>query len=228
MKEARGKIEGLEEQNAVLQEQNEARAAELTTIAEDNEQKSKELSSLRNRTTLSQQNWAKEREDLLERETATREGFEDAKQAMSDWKVLAMEERSVRENIAEKVADLEEQVESQREAYERASSERDSQSATVDGLQRALQEIQDGRFKDSARPSLRLLTVFCSSKEGIAGNRGEFAGPGREPAKTATRGRDQGHRVVDHTRVYQTGAPESIALRKGSQGKESSDREAST
>lgn len=119
----------------------------MATLAEDNEQKSKELSSLRNRTTLSQQNWAKEREDLLEQEAATREGFEDAKQAMSDWKVLAMEERSVRENIAEKVADLEEQVANHREAYERVSSERDSQSATVDGLQRALQEIQDGKFQ---------------------------------------------------------------------------------
>lgn len=76
------------------------------------------------------------------------EGFEDAKQAMSDWKVLAMEERSVRENIAEKVADLEEQVASHREACERASSERDSHSATVDGLQRALQEIQEARRRE--------------------------------------------------------------------------------
>ena len=147
MKEARSKIEDIEEQNASLRERSEARAAELTAVAEDNEQRSKELSSLRNRTTLSQQNWAKEREDLLQREAFAREEFEAAKQAMSDWEVLAMEERSIRENIAERVADLEEQVASHREAHERASSERDSQSATVDGLQRALQEIQDGRSK---------------------------------------------------------------------------------
>lgn len=55
-----------------------------------------------------------------------------------------MEERTIRESIAERVADLEEQVASHREAHERAASERDSQSLTVDGLQRALQEIQDG------------------------------------------------------------------------------------
>lgn len=127
-----------------MREQNEARSAELTAMAEDGEQRSKELSSLRNRTTLSQQNWSKEREDLIRREAYAKVEFEAAKQAMQDWEVLAMEERSIRESIAEKVVELEEQVETHREAHERAATERDSQSNTVDGLQRALQEIQDG------------------------------------------------------------------------------------
>ena len=113
-------------------------------MAEEGEQRSKELSSLRNRTTLSQQNWSKERENLIQRETYAREEFEAAKQAMQDWEILAMEERSIRESIAERVADLEEQVAGHREAYQKAVSERDSQSLAVDGLQRALQEIQDG------------------------------------------------------------------------------------
>ena len=115
-------------------------------MAQESEQRSKELSSLRNRTTLSQQNWSKERDDLVQREAYAREEFEAAKQAMQDWEVLAMEERSIRENLAERVSDLEDQVVSHREAHEKAASERDSQSLTVDGLQRALQEIQDGRF----------------------------------------------------------------------------------
>ena len=95
--------------------------------------------------TISQQNWAKEREDLVHKEAMAREEFEAAKQAMSDWEVLAIEERSIRENIVEKVSDLEEQAASHREAHERLASERDSHSATIDGLQRALQEIQDGK-----------------------------------------------------------------------------------
>ena len=117
----------------------------MATIAEEGEQRSKELSSLRNRTTLSQQNWSKEREDLTQRELYAKEEFEAAKQAMQDWEVLAMEERTIRESIAERIADLEEQVASHREAHKRAASEQDSQSLTVDGLQRALQEIQDGK-----------------------------------------------------------------------------------
>lgn len=100
---------------------------------------------MRNRTTLSQQNFSKEREDLLRREAYAKEEFEAAKQAMHDWEVLAMEERSIRESLAERVGELEEQITTSREAFERAASERDSQSATVDGLQRALQEIQDGK-----------------------------------------------------------------------------------
>lgn len=136
----------MEEQNGVLKEENVARAAELKTLAEEGEQRSKELSSLRNRTNLSQQNWVKEREDLIQQEAFAREEFEAAKQAMQDWEVLAMEERSIRENLGERVSELEGELASHKEAYEKAASERDSQSSTVDGLQRALREIQDGQF----------------------------------------------------------------------------------
>ncbi|MCJ1232918.1 hypothetical protein MMC14_000872 [Varicellaria rhodocarpa] len=145
---ARSHIETLEEQNNDLQAQNTSWEAELAKLAEDGEQRSMELSSLRNRMNLSQQNWNKEREDLIQREAYAREEFETAKQAMSDWEVLAMEERSIRENLGDKVTDLEEQVSSNREAYEKAALERDSQSLTVDGLQRALQEIQDARRRE--------------------------------------------------------------------------------
>ena len=116
----------------------------MTALAEQGEQQSKELSGLRNRTTLSQQNFSKERDDLLQREAYAKDEFDAARQAMHDWEILAMEERSIRESMAERVADLEEQVASNRVAYERAASERDTQSGTVDGLQRALQELQDG------------------------------------------------------------------------------------
>lgn len=108
-----------------------------------------EISTLRGRTNLSQQNWAKERDDLLTREAQVREEFEVARQAMQDWEVLAMEERSVREGLSDRLAELEDQLSTQREAYERASAERDTQSLTVDGLQRALQEIQDGMSKSA-------------------------------------------------------------------------------
>ena len=123
-------------------------------MAEENEQRSKELSGLRNRNTLSQQNWSKEREDLIQREAFAREEFEAAKQAMQDWEILAMEERSQRETLVERVGDLEDQVSSHRETHERAAAERDTQSLTVDGLQRALQEIQDGSC-----PTIKLQLV---------------------------------------------------------------------
>jgi len=148
LSQAQNRIKELEEQKASLQDQNTSREAELAKLAEEGEQQSKELSSLRNRLNLSQQNWAKEREDLLQRESYAKEEFESARQAMQDWEILAMEERSIRENLAERVADLEEQVSSHREAYEKAAAERDSQSLTVDGLQRALQEIQGARKRE--------------------------------------------------------------------------------
>ncbi|KAK5701264.1 hypothetical protein LTS12_028396 [Elasticomyces elasticus] len=59
-----------------------------------------------------------------------------------------MEERSIRESLGEKVIDLEEQLVGVKDAYEKAAYERDSQSSTVDGLQRALQEIQNARKQE--------------------------------------------------------------------------------
>lgn len=120
--------------------------SQMAALREQNESKAKELSTLRERTNLSQQNWLEERAELIRRESVAREEFEATKQAMQDWEVLAMEERSIRESLTERAVELEEQLSAQKEAFEKAAAERDSQSLTVDGLQRALKDIQDGEF----------------------------------------------------------------------------------
>jgi chromosome segregation ATPase len=67
---------------------------------------------------------------------------------MREWEVLALEERSIRKDLGERVSDLEEQLSALKESYEKAASERDTQSNTVDGLQKALQEIQTARRRE--------------------------------------------------------------------------------
>jgi chromosome segregation ATPase len=146
LEQARSQIEDLEEQNHSLQETNEALAADVSRLRKESESQASEIANLRSRANLSQQNWIKERDELIQREAFAREEFENAKQAMQDWEVVAMNERSLRETLGDRVAELEEQLSAQREAYEKAASERDSQSLTVDGLQRALQDIQDGKL----------------------------------------------------------------------------------
>ena len=127
------------------------------------------------------------------REAYAREEFETAKQAMQDWEVLAMEERAQREHLADRIAELEEQLLGQKDAYERAASERDTQSQTVDGLQRALRDIQDGT------PTLHYMCSMlttCSAEEGIAGVGREFAVTARGAAEaTAARRRHCQHRA---------------------------------
>lgn len=123
----------------------QGKCSELAELSEANEHKSKEILTLRDQTNLSQQNWLKEKEELFEQQSYLQSEFEQAKEAMHNWEVLAMEERSIRETLGEKVVDLEEQLASLRDAYERTSDERDSQLSAVDGLQRALQEIQTGK-----------------------------------------------------------------------------------
>ncbi len=124
-------------------------------MKQETQQQAEDVSALRERASLSQQNWIKERDDLITREAYAREEFETAKQAMQEWEVLATEERALRENLGDRVTELEEQLSDVKEAYTRASSERDSNSLAVDGLQRALRDIQDGKLL-----KLRLVEVL--------------------------------------------------------------------
>lgn len=128
-----------------MKAQLDSKNSELENVSEETQQHSRELSTLRDRMNLSQQNWLKEKEELLEQESFLQSEFEQAKEAMHNWEILAMEERSIRESLGEKVVDLEEQLSGLNDAYEKATAERDNQVATVEGLQRALQEIQTGK-----------------------------------------------------------------------------------
>ena len=125
-------------------EEKETYARELKQLKQDEEERSKELSTMRNRLNLSSQNWSKEREDLSEREVYIREALQVAEQGRQDWEVLAMEERSIRESLAERAADLEEQVNVLKENNQTLESTRSTQALNVDGLQRALRELQEG------------------------------------------------------------------------------------
>ncbi|KAH9876291.1 hypothetical protein J1614_004170 [Plenodomus biglobosus] len=145
IEEFQQQIADLEEQNRELQETNNSLTEELAKLRKEKEAQASEIESLRSRSTLSQQNWIKERDELISREAYAREEFDNARQAMQDWEVLAMNERSLRENLAEKDAELREQLETMREEYERAVRDRDTNNQAVEGLQKALQEVQSLR-----------------------------------------------------------------------------------
>lgn len=146
--EAKEQIEELESQNDSLLLKIQEWEKEVARLREELNESSKELSSLRNRHNLSQQNWVHEREDLVQQVRQLKDEADAAKEAMGDWEVLAMEERSIRENVESKISDMEDQFSTQKEAYEAAVAERDSQSHAIDGLQRALQEIQETRKRE--------------------------------------------------------------------------------
>ncbi|PVI07997.1 hypothetical protein DM02DRAFT_550280 [Periconia macrospinosa] len=145
IEEYQSQITDLEDANRELRENNTLLTENLESLRKRNEAQEVEVANLRNRGNLSQQNWIKERDELISKEAYAREEFENAKQAMQDWEVLAMNERSLRENLAEKESEMREQLESLREAYETAASDRDTNSQAVEGLQKALQEVQNLR-----------------------------------------------------------------------------------
>jgi chromosome segregation ATPase len=146
--EAKEQIDDLETQNEALNKRVQELEGSVKRMEQESNESSKELSGLRNRHNLSQNNWLQEREDLLQLTRQLKDEAEAAREAMGDWEVLAMEERSMRESLTERVKDLEEQFSSQKEAYELAVSDKESQSQTVEGLRRALQEVQEARKRE--------------------------------------------------------------------------------
>ena len=145
---ARGKIEELESSNNIATEENERLQESMSELKSQMESQASEMDTLRNRTTLSTSNWAKERDDLISKEAYMREEYDVAKQAMQDWEILATEERARRETLEERAQELEEQLSSQREAYERVHNEAETQGGTVDQLQRALRDLQEERKRE--------------------------------------------------------------------------------
>lgn len=148
LERTRSMVESLEEENRALNQTINNLQADLEKANEEGYDVSKELSMLRNRLNLSQQNWMKERNDLTNAGKYAREEYEAAKQAMQEWEIIATEERSVRESLGDRVIELEEQLSNQEAAYNKVLSERDRESSTVDGLQRALQDIQNARKQE--------------------------------------------------------------------------------
>lgn len=148
LEEAKERIEELESQSEEFQKGAQNYETEIEGLKTELQDATRELSSLRSRNHLSQHNSLKEKEDMTRQMQHLREEAEAAKDAMGDWEVLAMEERSIRESLTEKAGALEEQAAGLRESYERAAAERDAQAQAVDALQRALQEIQEARRRE--------------------------------------------------------------------------------
>lgn len=141
---------------------------EYRKLNEESTDAIREAGNLRNRLNLSQQNWVKEREELIAQEKHLYEEYETTKQAMQDWEVIAMEERSMREALADRVVELEEQLTAFKTGYEKVVSERDRESVTIDGLQRALKEIQEG--KSEPHILMKSMLRLHSTEDGTEGD----------------------------------------------------------
>lgn len=145
LSEAKDQIEELEKENELLANGKKQAEAEIRRLTREAEETSKELSSLRNRHNLSQQNWQREREETVAQNIALKEEAEEIRVAMNEWEVLAREERNNHDAAAERASELEEQLAANTEAYRSAVAERDVHIQNVTGLQRALQELQEAR-----------------------------------------------------------------------------------
>ncbi|KAK7419456.1 hypothetical protein QQZ08_010826 [Neonectria magnoliae] len=148
LEEAKERVEELEAQNEELQNAAQSSGDDVSKLKEDLQDATRELNTLRSRNNLSAQNWQKEKEELVRAVQHLKEEMETTANAMGEWEVIAMEERSIKETLSDKVSELEEQVFALRQGYDSATAERDSQMTLIDNLQNALREIQDARKRE--------------------------------------------------------------------------------
>ncbi|KAH8168976.1 GRIP-related arf-binding domain-containing protein [Sarocladium implicatum] len=148
LEEAKERIEELETQNEELRGSAQSTGGDVEKLREELQDATRELSTLRSRNNLSAQNWGKEKDELARTVQHLKQELESTSNAMGEWEVIAMEERSVKESMQDKVSELEDQVASLRQGYESAASDRDSQNTLVENLQNALREIQDARKRE--------------------------------------------------------------------------------
>ncbi|KAL2203616.1 hypothetical protein CC79DRAFT_1336302 [Sarocladium strictum] len=148
LEEAKERIEELEAQNEELRGSAQSTGGDVEKLRDELQDANRELNTLRSRNNLSAQNWGKEKDEMARTVQHLKQELESTSNAMGEWEVIAMEERSVKESMQDKVSELEEQVHSLRQGYESAASERDSNTTLVDNLQNALREIQEARKRE--------------------------------------------------------------------------------
>ena len=134
----------MEEQNKDLVSENDSLRDEISAGRTKESNLEKELSKLRERMNVSQQNWVREREEGEALRKSLYNEIDVTRQSMQDWEVLAMEESSVRKALSDRCAELEEQLASQREMYEAVLAEKNKESSAVESLQNAIQHLQIG------------------------------------------------------------------------------------
>ncbi|RGP61258.1 rud3-suppressor of uso1-1 transport defect [Fusarium sporotrichioides] len=148
LEESKERIEELEAENEELRNNAVSSGDDVAKLKEELQDATRELNTLRSRNNLSAQNWSKEKEELLRHVQHLKSEMETTANAMGEWEVIAMEERSIKESLVDKVSELEEQVTFLRQNYESATTDRDSQATLIENLQNALREIQDARKKE--------------------------------------------------------------------------------
>ncbi|KAL1892288.1 hypothetical protein Cpir12675_004611 [Ceratocystis pirilliformis] len=148
LEEAKERIDELEAQGEELRGQTEEANKRVESLELELQEATRELTGLRSRNNLSAQNWSKEKEDLMIANQRLRDELQSTTNAMSEWEVIAMEERALKDSYVDKITSLEEQLGQLNEAYLSINSIKDTQDQSISSLQRALSELQDTRKRE--------------------------------------------------------------------------------
>ncbi|RKF79437.1 GRIP domain-containing protein [Golovinomyces cichoracearum] len=146
--EARTQIEELE----LARETQEQRQRELEKRIEISDsayqEARREISCLTEQYNSSQQELSHHLDDLSTQLIQLRSEADASKEATASWEMLAMEERSRREGLTQRIKDADEQVLSYRQSLESAIRESDHYLETIENLRRSIDVAQDTQKRE--------------------------------------------------------------------------------
>ncbi|TQS34693.1 hypothetical protein Golomagni_04913 [Golovinomyces magnicellulatus] len=141
--EARTQIEELELARKI-QEQRYRELEERIEISDSAYQEAqREISSLTEQYNSSQQELSHHLDDLSTQLIQLRSEADASKEATASWEMLAMEERSRREGLTQRIKDADDQASSYRQSLESAIRESDHHLETIENLRRNIDVAQD-------------------------------------------------------------------------------------
>lgn len=158
-----GRVEELQQDKATLRASLETTQKELTAATSDYEQVTKLLSELREETTISNEEWARERESLMADRKRCIDRLEASESARRDLEIALDDERVGKSGFTERVSGLQDQINTQTQYAERFRLERDSaQNALKDteiAYEKKLKEALD-RAADMERSNDNLQRQY--------------------------------------------------------------------
>lgn len=154
----------MEQKNKQLTETTTKLQHEALASNEEADKLSRELANLRQSSLSSQGSWHKERETMVMSERKLRDKLRETEKSANDWELIAIEERTIRENSSRRIYELEEQLQSQKEFLQKAVKEQGISAETIKNLQHAINEMQEGMNTFSMLLSLFMRLTRCRTK----------------------------------------------------------------
>ncbi len=141
-------IEDLESQNFVLNETVVHMQEQIVSASESDLDKSRELVFLKDESQSLVAKLERLQKQLQEETRRYTEEKEQSSHQLRSWENIAVEEKTVKDSLRDRISDLEEQLSEQNAAYQKMRSQSEEDNQSISQFRTNIQELQEGHKKE--------------------------------------------------------------------------------